>query len=182
MGVKIVVYSDHAALRFLMEKKEAKTRLIRWILLLSEFDLEIKDKRGTKNRVEDHLSQLVHICGDPALDRGQYHALRVHGDKAAAAAKYCESLFKSPYRSPFAGDDLKLSLLCDIVGIIADDLNAGKKGKKYAAELVTTERNSEEAAGCRQNILCTAVAMQVIKDLTIQSLFDGFLRDCTMPY
>jgi hypothetical protein len=48
LGTKIIVNSDHAALRYLMTKKEAKPRLIRWILLLSEFDLEIKDKKGQK--------------------------------------------------------------------------------------------------------------------------------------
>jgi hypothetical protein len=44
-----------------MTKKEAKPKLIRWILLLSEFDLEIKNKIGTENHVADHLSRLVHV-------------------------------------------------------------------------------------------------------------------------
>ena len=43
------------------DEEKGKTRLIRWILFLSEFDLEIKGKRGTKNHVADHLSRLVHV-------------------------------------------------------------------------------------------------------------------------
>jgi hypothetical protein len=41
----VIVYYDHAALRHLLAKKEKKPRLIRWILLLQEFDLEIRIRK-----------------------------------------------------------------------------------------------------------------------------------------
>jgi hypothetical protein len=48
---------DHAALKYLLTKKDAKPRVIRWILLLQEFYLEIKYKKGVKKSVADHLSR-----------------------------------------------------------------------------------------------------------------------------
>ncbi|XP_071702765.1 uncharacterized protein [Rutidosis leptorrhynchoides] len=58
MASKTVVYTDHSALRYLFSKQDAKPRLIRWILLLQEFNIEIRDKRGAENLAADHLSRL----------------------------------------------------------------------------------------------------------------------------
>ena len=58
LGSHVIVHTDHAAIKYLMSKKEAKPRLIRWVLLLQEFDMEIKNKKGCDNVIADHLSRV----------------------------------------------------------------------------------------------------------------------------
>ncbi|RVW80074.1 Retrovirus-related Pol polyprotein from transposon 17.6 [Vitis vinifera] len=58
IGSSIVVFTNHSALNYLLTKQDAKARLIRWILLLQEFNLQIRDKKGVENVVADHLSRL----------------------------------------------------------------------------------------------------------------------------
>ena len=62
---KLIVHADHAAIKYLMEKKDAKPRLIRWVLLLQEFDLHISDRKGAENPVADNLSRLENVLDDP---------------------------------------------------------------------------------------------------------------------
>jgi hypothetical protein len=59
LGSKIIIYSYHLALKYLLSKKDAKSSLIRWILRLQELDTKIRDKKGSKNVVADHLSRLT---------------------------------------------------------------------------------------------------------------------------
>nr|GEV98998.1 reverse transcriptase domain-containing protein [Tanacetum cinerariifolium] len=56
-----IVYTDHSALKYLFAKKDAKVRLLRWILLLQEFDFKVIDTRGAKNYAADHLSRLENL-------------------------------------------------------------------------------------------------------------------------
>ncbi|GJV00233.1 reverse transcriptase domain-containing protein [Tanacetum coccineum] len=58
---KTVVYTNHSTLKYLFSKQDAKQRLIRWVILLQGFDIEIKDKKGAKNLAADQLSRLENL-------------------------------------------------------------------------------------------------------------------------
>ena len=58
IGTTTTVFTDHSALKHLLSKKETKQRLIRWVLLIQDFLLEFKDKKGVENVVADHLSRI----------------------------------------------------------------------------------------------------------------------------
>ena len=70
VGSDIIVFTDHSALKYPLTKKNAKARLIRWVLLLQEFNLQIRDKKGVENVVADHLSRLTiaHNTHNPLIN------------------------------------------------------------------------------------------------------------------
>nr|GEY95886.1 reverse transcriptase domain-containing protein [Tanacetum cinerariifolium] len=55
---KSIVHTDDSALKYLFTKEDAKARLLRWVLLLQEFDFKVLDIKGAENLAADHLSRL----------------------------------------------------------------------------------------------------------------------------
>nr|GEY85367.1 reverse transcriptase domain-containing protein [Tanacetum cinerariifolium] len=64
---KSIVHTDHSALKYLFAKKDAKARLLRWVLLLQEFDFKVLDTKGAENLAADHLASWF-------ADFANYHA------------------------------------------------------------------------------------------------------------
>nr|GEW97217.1 reverse transcriptase domain-containing protein [Tanacetum cinerariifolium] len=71
---KIIVYNDHSALKYLFAKKDTKARLLRWILLLQEFDFKVIDTKGAENYAADHLSPHQDPSTPWFADFANYHA------------------------------------------------------------------------------------------------------------
>ncbi|RVW78735.1 hypothetical protein CK203_059338 [Vitis vinifera] len=84
-------FTDHSALKYLLTKQDAKARLIRWILLLQEFDLQIRDKKGVENVVADHLQVTGEVPSEwKAQDRKHFFA-KIHAYywEESFLFKYC---------------------------------------------------------------------------------------------
>nr|GEZ86974.1 reverse transcriptase domain-containing protein [Tanacetum cinerariifolium] len=56
---KSIVYTEHSALKYLFAKKDVKARLLRWILLLQEFDF--KGKISQKDEMPQNSIQICEI-------------------------------------------------------------------------------------------------------------------------
>ena len=68
IGSKVIVYTDHLTHKYFLFKTIAKPRLIQWVLLLQEFDLEIRDTKGIENLVTNHLSRIKQEDKDGPMD------------------------------------------------------------------------------------------------------------------
>ncbi|XP_075091695.1 uncharacterized protein LOC142171883 [Nicotiana tabacum] len=122
VGIKVIVHTDHSTLKYLLSKKESKPRLMRWVLLLQEFDLEIMDRKGIENQVADHLSGLEKITygliqrcvpeGEMQSILSHYHdgAARGHYGGNRIAAKVMEAGF---YWSSLYKDAIAYVAICD---------------------------------------------------------------------
>lgn len=67
-GVNIIVFSDHAAICYLMTKNDTKSRMMHWLLLLLEFDFKIKDNKGIENTMANHLIRIVRDKDDGRIN------------------------------------------------------------------------------------------------------------------
>ena len=112
LGSHVIIHTDHAAIKYLMSKKEAKPRLIRWVLLLQEFDLEIKDKKGCDNVIADHLSRVERSTEEE--------------EKVILTENFPdEQLFKVSYQLPWYADIVNY-LAC---GVVPSEFTSQQKRK-----------------------------------------------------
>nr|GEW10630.1 reverse transcriptase domain-containing protein [Tanacetum cinerariifolium] len=96
---KSIVHTDHSALKYHFAKKDAKARLLRWVLLLQEFDFKVLDTKGAENLATDHISRLKNPY-ENMLDPNEINEtfpletlmirLCVHGKEALDILKACQ--------------------------------------------------------------------------------------------
>ena len=101
LGSHAIIHIDHAAIKYLMAKKEAKPRLIKWVLLLQEFDLEIKAKKGCDNVIANHLSRVITTTV-------------IEEEKEVAENFPDERLFQLSFQSPWYADIVNF-LACGVM-------------------------------------------------------------------
>jgi len=119
IGSKVIVFTDHTAIKYLLSKPDSKPRLIRWVLLLQEFDLEIKDKKGCENQVADHLSRLV----NEEITRAEADILTEFPDEKILAIQ------ERPWFADLAN--------FKAAGVVPEELNWHQR-KKFLEMLITT--------------------------------------------
>ena len=68
LGNKVIIFTDDVVLKFILSKKEIEPRLMRWILLMQDYDIEIKDMHGVENFLVDHLSHFSTSISTPISD------------------------------------------------------------------------------------------------------------------
>ncbi|KAK1664482.1 hypothetical protein QYE76_052641, partial [Lolium multiflorum] len=128
---KVTIHT-HAAIRYLMTKKDAKPRLIRWVLLLQEFDLHIIDRKGADNPVADNLSRLENIAYDPvpvndSFPNEQLAVIKVSSRESPWYADYANFIV-SKYLPPTFSAQQRRKFFYDLRHYFWDDPHLYKEG------------------------------------------------------
>ena len=129
---KVTIHTDHAAIKYLMEKKDAKPRLISRVLLLQEFDLHIVDRKGADNPVADNLSRMENIPHDPiplndSFPDEQLAAVKVTSHDAPWYADYANFIV-SKFLPPSFTYQQKRKIFYDLRHYFWDDPHLYKEG------------------------------------------------------
>nr|GEY13542.1 DNA-directed DNA polymerase [Tanacetum cinerariifolium] len=104
---KSIVHTDHSALKYLFAKKDAKARLLRWVLLLQEFDFQVLDTKGAENLAADHLSRLENPYENEAFDilkachngpTGGHHGENLTAKKIFDAGFFWVTIYKDAHK------------------------------------------------------------------------------------
>nr|GEU99202.1 reverse transcriptase domain-containing protein [Tanacetum cinerariifolium] len=123
---KTIVYSDHSALKYLLAKQDAKPRLLWWILLLQEFDVIIRDKKGAENLAADHLSRLENPHQDKLEKRkSSRHFL------SRLLCDACQRQGKISQRDEMPQNTIQVSDIFDVWSIDFMGPFPSSKGNKY---------------------------------------------------
>nr|GEZ60310.1 hypothetical protein [Tanacetum cinerariifolium] len=127
---KTIVHTDHSALKYLFAKKDAKARLLRWVLLLQEFDFKVLDTKGEENLAADHLDSSVPWF----VDFANYHAGNFIVKDAHEFVKNCDSCQrqgKISQRDEMPYNSIQTCEIFDVWGIDFMGPFPSSRGNKY---------------------------------------------------
>src|SRR5664279_363541 len=145
---KVTIHIDHAAIKYLMKKKDAKPRLIRRVLLLQEFDLHIVDRKGADNPVADNLSRMENIPHDPipvndSFPDEQLAAVKVNSRESPWFADYANFIVSKFLPHNFTYQQRK-KFFYDLRHYFWDDPHLYKEGVDGIMRRCVPEHEQEE--------------------------------------